>query len=373
MYYTSFLWYNDGFTIESRRQMQAKATPEAVKAAIETLLAEGREVSVSNVHAITGGSRSTVIKEIGAWREAQKTAAPKPAEKATATTVQEPRRLARLSAAIEAVQAAALDDLNDAVQAVEDRAAQTIRAANDAADVRVKDTESKAEQRVADAIRERDEAVRERDAMATAADDQEVQAEELRQSILDLNTKLDDNARAIQALTDENGALTAERDKIRDQYSERDREYWKTRAEMMDLRRRAEVAETLVDAYKERAGELRDLLHHMAETHAITLPPLPAEPVVDDVQVDGDTDQTDEGAAGSTDAPKQRRRPWTDADDEVLRAIAERGGTQAEAAKELGRPDGIVSEKWRALGLPVPPRKGRVLGPRKAGDETGQD
>lgn len=358
--------------------MQAKATPEAVKAAIESLLAEGREVSVTNVHAITGGSRSTVIKEIGAWRESQKTAAPKPAEKTTATTVQEPRRLARLSAAIEAVQAAALDDLNDAVQAVEDRAAQTIRAANDAADVRVKDAEAKAEQRVSDAVRERDEAVRERDAMATAADDQEVQAEELRQSILDLNTKLDDNTRAIQALTDENGTLKAERDKIRDQYNERDREYWKTRAEMMDLRRRAEVAETLVTAYKAQAGELLDLLHRMAETHAITLPPLPAEPVepvVEGVQADDDTDQTDEGAAGSADAdtPKQRRRPWTDADDEALRTIAERGGTQAEAAKELGRPDGIVSEKWRALGLPVPPRKGRVLGPRKAGDETGQD
>jgi hypothetical protein len=57
----------------------------------------------------------------------------------------------------------------------------------------------------------------------------------------------------------------------------------------------------------------------------------------------------------------QRRRPWTEADDAVLRRIAGSGGTQADACYELGRPESVISLKWRKLGLPIEPRKGRKL------------
>ena len=67
------------------------------------------------------------------------------------------------------------------------------------------------------------------------------------------------------------------------------------------------------------------------------------------------------GASGRLVEGRRSRRPWTDADDAELRRIAERGGTQADAARELGRSDGVINEKWKALGLPVPPRKGRKL------------
>lgn len=60
-------------------------------------------------------------------------------------------------------------------------------------------------------------------------------------------------------------------------------------------------------------------------------------------------------------AGRRSPRPWTDADDAQLRRVAERGGTQADAARELGRSDGMINEHWKALGLPVPPRKGRKL------------
>lgn len=63
---------------------------------------------------------------------------------------------------------------------------------------------------------------------------------------------------------------------------------------------------------------------------------------------------------------RQTRKPWTEADYAALRRIAAEGRTQADAARELGRPDGLVSEKWRALDLPVPPRKGRKLPSRSS-------
>jgi hypothetical protein len=71
-------------------------------------------------------------------------------------------------------------------------------------------------------------------------------------------------------------------------------------------------------------------------------------------------------ALPETAKPRQTRKPWADADDAVLRRVHAEGGTQAEAARELGRPDGTVSEKWRALDLPVMPRKGRKLTPRSS-------
>jgi hypothetical protein len=57
----------------------------------------------------------------------------------------------------------------------------------------------------------------------------------------------------------------------------------------------------------------------------------------------------------------QTRRKWMPEDDAALQAIAARGGTQADAGQELGRPSSVINAKWKALGLPVPPRKGRRL------------
>jgi hypothetical protein len=56
------------------------------------------------------------------------------------------------------------------------------------------------------------------------------------------------------------------------------------------------------------------------------------------------------------------RRPWTDADDAALKRIAAEGGTQADAIKELQRSSSYINLKWRSLGLPVEPRKGRKRG-----------
>jgi hypothetical protein len=42
-------------------------------------------------------------------------------------------------------------------------------------------------------------------------------------------------------------------------------------------------------------------------------------------------------------------RPWTDADWIELRRIFDRGGTQAEAERELGRPSSVISRRWREL------------------------
>jgi hypothetical protein len=74
-----------------------------------------------------------------------------------------------------------------------------------------------------------------------------------------------------------------------------------------------------------------------------------------------ETAETHPRPSGGTDKGKQSRQKWTDADDDVLRRIAAEGGTQADAARELGRPSSVVNGKWKALGLPVPPRKGRKL------------
>jgi hypothetical protein len=42
-------------------------------------------------------------------------------------------------------------------------------------------------------------------------------------------------------------------------------------------------------------------------------------------------------------------RPWTDADWIELRRIFDRGGTQAEAERELSRPSSVISRRWREL------------------------
>lgn len=58
---------------------------------------------------------------------------------------------------------------------------------------------------------------------------------------------------------------------------------------------------------------------------------------------------------------RQTRKPWAEADDAVLRRVHAEGGIQADAARELGRPTSVVNGKWKALGLPVMPRKGRTV------------
>jgi hypothetical protein len=57
----------------------------------------------------------------------------------------------------------------------------------------------------------------------------------------------------------------------------------------------------------------------------------------------------------------QKRRKWTEADFAVLQAVAARGGTQADACRELGRTSSDVNKYWKSMDLPVPPRKGRKL------------
>ena len=59
---------------------------------------------------------------------------------------------------------------------------------------------------------------------------------------------------------------------------------------------------------------------------------------------------------------RQKRRPWTAEEDAAIKRIAGEGGTQADAVRELQRPSSIINVKWRSLGLPVEPRKGRKLG-----------
>jgi hypothetical protein len=58
---------------------------------------------------------------------------------------------------------------------------------------------------------------------------------------------------------------------------------------------------------------------------------------------------------------RQTRRKWTDVDFAAIQAIAGRGGTQADACRELGRTSSDVNKYWKSMGLPVPPRKGRKL------------
>jgi len=51
------------------------------------------------------------------------------------------------------------------------------------------------------------------------------------------------------------------------------------------------------------------------------------------------------GASGKRRPP----RPWTEADDAELRRIFDRGGTQADACREMDRPSGVISGNWWKL------------------------
>jgi hypothetical protein len=48
-------------------------------------------------------------------------------------------------------------------------------------------------------------------------------------------------------------------------------------------------------------------------------------------------------------AGRRSPRPWTDVDDAELRRIFDRGGTQAEAVREMSRPNSVISRKWAVL------------------------
>jgi hypothetical protein len=48
-------------------------------------------------------------------------------------------------------------------------------------------------------------------------------------------------------------------------------------------------------------------------------------------------------------ARRRSPRPWTDADDAELRRLFDQGRTQADARREMGRPSGVISEKWGKL------------------------
>lgn len=109
------------------------------------------------------------------------------------------------------------------------------------------------------------------------------------------------------------------------------------------------------------SGSIASILARLesVEAQLVDLRQKPASAPLNAVELD-DTPITPE-ALPEPPQERQTRKRWTEADYAVLRRIAAEGGTQAEAVRELGRPDGSVSEKWRELGLPVPPRKGRKL------------
>jgi hypothetical protein len=88
-----------------------------------------------------------------------------------------------------------------------------------------------------------------------------------------------------------------------------------------------------------------------------------AATVEEGVPVDAlETLEVMEGPSGG----RRPRRPWTDEEDAALVRISGEGGTQADAVRKLQRPSSIINAKWKTLGLPVEPRKGRTLGKRQA-------
>jgi hypothetical protein len=109
--------------------------------------------------------------------------------------------------------------------------------------------------------------------------------------------------------------------------------------------------------------QIAELQDRVARLEAQTSAAPAASVTGDAVESDGEADaaETDQDTEPDTGRARQVRRKWTTDDDAVLRRIFERGGTQADACQELGRPESVISIKWREAGLPVPPRKGRKL------------
>jgi hypothetical protein len=153
----------------------------------------------------------------------------------------------------------------------------------------------------------------------------------------------------------------------------------------VDLTLRADVAEAArragmkVGPWVERAlrtaiaasggDPMADLARRLAavEARLAKLGQEEATTVEEGVPVDAlETLEVMEGPTVVTEARsggRQKRRPWTAEEDAAIKRIAGEGGTQADAVRELQRPSSIINVKWRSLGLPVEPRKGRKLGP----------
>lgn len=352
--------------------MRAKATPEAVFSACDQLAAAGTEPTVALLVDAVGGSRSTISPLLNQWRD-QRNAAAQPVDQPAAgqaerrQEVQQPQPLPRLAAAIEALTTAALADLNEAIESEKIKSAQAISAANDAADRRVKAAEDAVKQVEANAAEKIAAARREVEEIGAEADRLE---EERDQAQRDLNGALDAN----EALR-----LEIEDWKTKHRVVEADvkryREWWtQGRDAAEDGQRRAAVAEAISTGLREQVALMLTTIERLTGQRPVLPPVTVPEPAVEAVEKPMTAESTDQAdqAEDAGEQPRQRRRPWTAEDDAALRAIAERGGTQADAVRELSRPDGIVSEKWRALGLPVPPRKGRSLKRREA-DQADED
>jgi hypothetical protein len=107
-------------------------------------------------------------------------------------------------------------------------------------------------------------------------------------------------------------------------------------------------------------AELQDRVARLeAQTSVVTAASVTGGAV--ELDEKADAAETNQGTEPDIGRERQVRRKWTTDDDAVLRRIFERGGTQADACQELGRPESVISIKWREAGLPVPPRKGRKL------------
>lgn len=349
--------------------MRAKATPEAVFLACDQLAAAGTEPTVTLLVEAVGGSRSTISPLLNKWRD-QRNAAAQSVDQPAADRaerrkdVQQPQPLPRLAAAIEALTTAALADLNEAIETEKVKAGQAISAANDAADRRVQAGEAA----VTEIRKNADEKI-----SAARREVEEIGAEADR-----LEDERDEAQRALNSALDQNEALRQETQNWKTKHAEaeadakRYRDWWaQGRNAAEDGQRRAVVAEAISAGLREQVAMLLTTIERLTGQRPVLPPVTVPDPASEEPVTAESTEQADQAeVAGEQpqEKPRPRRRPWTAEDDAALRTIAERGGTQADACRELERPDGIVSEKWRALGLPVPPRKGRSLSHKKGSD-----
>lgn len=347
--------------------MRAKATYETVKPVCDRLWAEGIEPTADLVLSETGGSRGTVLPLLRRWKDERDAAAEaaKAAEKPRAKApdgegkVTAPRRMVRLSEAlsgmadlVRAAEAGGLEDANEALEAERSRHAEALKAVSDAADQRVRDAEDKGKQETLAEQKRRIDA----EALTQQFAEQADALEEERDAAL---TREQEAAERVTVLEQErDAAIAAQREaEAAAQKATRAADHWRDEHyRLLALKETVAVLTAERDGARADADRLERLLRDATAPRTVYVH------ADDDDAGAGADDAEQPEDAGQPERQKQRRRPWTEADDDALREIAAAGGTQAEAAKRLGRPDGIVSEKWRLLGLPVPPRKGRRLG-----------
>jgi hypothetical protein len=68
-------------------------------------------------------------------------------------------------------------------------------------------------------------------------------------------------------------------------------------------------------------------------------------------------------------AGRRSPRKWTEDDDSELRRIFDRGGTQADACREMDRPSSLISRKWATL---LEERANRTLPPLEQVRQAGE-